>query len=84
MSNLQMIRKARGLSQEELARKAGISLKTVCALEQGQRSVNEAKMSTLAALGNVLKVDCRIFCGSIFDDFNSANAIAEIFQNTDL
>ena len=41
-TRLARIRKLSGLSQEELAKKAGISVETICAYEQRKRDISKA------------------------------------------
>jgi transcriptional regulator with XRE-family HTH domain len=48
------LRHARGLDQQALAERAGISMQTVSNLETGR--LRDLKVSTLAALGNALGV----------------------------
>lgn len=61
---LQDIRKASGLSQAKLAEITGLSLRTITSLEQGQRNINKAELSTLLKL--CLTLDCRL--SDILDD----------------
>jgi transcriptional regulator with XRE-family HTH domain len=55
---LRSLRAAAGLTQQQLAEKAGVALRTVSSLEQG---VNESVLSTLLALGDALGVNCLAF-----------------------
>ena len=64
MSKLQDVRKASGLSQGTLAQTAGLNLGTITKLEQGQRNINKAELSTLLRL--CLALDCRL--SDILDD----------------
>ncbi|MEK7525965.1 MAG: helix-turn-helix transcriptional regulator [Patescibacteria group bacterium] len=52
--NLRKIRKQKGLSQEELAAKAGLDLTTVNELENGNR---EPMLKTIVKLANGLEID---------------------------
>lgn len=61
---LQDVRKASGLSQAKLAEITGLSLRTITSLEQGQRNINKAELSTLLKL--CLALDCRL--SDILDD----------------
>ena len=64
MAKLQELRKASGLSQGKLAQTIGLSLRTITSLEQGQRNINKAELSTLLKL--CLALDCRL--SDILDD----------------
>lgn len=64
MSKLQELRKVSGLSQAKLAEATGLSLRTITSLEQGQRNINKAELSTLLKL--CLALDCRL--SDILDD----------------
>jgi transcriptional regulator with XRE-family HTH domain len=57
-NRLKRLRTAAGLTQQQLAEKAGVALRTVASLEQG---VNEPVLSTLLALGDALGVNCLAF-----------------------
>lgn len=52
--NLPRIRRARGLTQEELAERSGVSIDVITRLEQGRK--HAARWSTLIALANTLDV----------------------------
>jgi transcriptional regulator with XRE-family HTH domain len=54
-ARLKAIREAAGLSQQELAMRAGVSLSVVFQLEQGKRK--DPKLSTLVALAGALGTD---------------------------
>lgn len=56
---LKKLRLEAGLSQEGLARAAGISLSSVCKLEQGDTI--DPSLSTVTKLAKALNVDCRAF-----------------------
>lgn len=64
MAKLQELRKASGLSQGKLAQTIGMNLGTITKLEQGQRNINKAELSTLLKL--CLALDCRL--SDILDD----------------
>lgn len=64
MSKLQETRKAAGISQGQLAEAIGMSLSAVTKLEQGQRNINKAELSTLLKLCRAL--NCRL--SDILDD----------------
>ena len=64
MSKLQGIRKAKGLSQAELAREIGIGLQTIRSFEQGWRNINNVELFVLLKLCNTL--GCRM--EDILDD----------------
>lgn len=61
---LQDVRKTSGLSQGGLAQATGMSLSAITKLEQGQRNINKAELSTLLKL--CLALDCRL--SDILDD----------------
>ena len=63
---LKRVREKRGLSQTELARRAGVRQGTLSRLESGESS--EPLMSTAAALAKVLEVPIEFF----FDGEDSA------------
>ena len=52
---LKEIRESRGMSQQDLADKSGINKRMIQAYEQGYRSVNGAKLTTLVTLCVALK-----------------------------
>jgi transcriptional regulator with XRE-family HTH domain len=52
--NLRRLRDKAGLTQQELAMKAGLSISAVCKLEQGKNT--DPRMSTLQAIAKVLGV----------------------------
>jgi transcriptional regulator with XRE-family HTH domain len=54
-TRLKALREAAGLSQQEVATRAGISLSVVFQLEQGKRK--DPKLSTLVALAEGLSMD---------------------------
>ncbi len=54
-SNLERLRKQRGLTQAELAEAAGISRVSVADIESGRR--DDVKLSTIKALAAALQVD---------------------------
>ena len=64
MSKLQDMRKAKGLSQAELAKEIGVGLQTIRSFEQGWRNINGAELLTLLKLCNLL--ECRM--EDILDD----------------
>nr|DAX42747.1 MAG TPA: Helix-turn-helix XRE-family like protein [Caudoviricetes sp.] len=55
---LQRLRKEAGLSQSQLAKKAGIRVQVLQQYEQGVRDLNGAKLATLLKLCNAL--ECRL------------------------
>lgn len=57
-TNLQKFRKIAGLTQEELAAKAGISVRTIQQYEQRQKNINAASVQTVRNLATVL--NCHI------------------------
>lgn len=54
-SNVERLRKQRGLTQAELAEAAGISRVSVADIESGRR--DDVKLSTIKALAAALQVD---------------------------
>ena len=61
---LKDIRESRGMSQQDLADKSGITKRVIQAYEQGYRDINGAKITTLVTFANVL--NCSI--NQIVDD----------------
>ncbi len=53
-TRLARIRKLAGLSQEELAKKAGISVETVCAYEQRKRDISKAQYRIVHKIAKAL------------------------------
>ena len=70
---LQELRKAAGMSQSQLAKAAGISLRMLQDYEQGARDINGAKLSTLLKLCIVLK--CKL--PEIITDEDTAKLLEE-------
>ncbi|MBQ4514380.1 MAG: helix-turn-helix transcriptional regulator [Anaerolineaceae bacterium] len=64
MSKLQDVRKSKSISQGTLAELTEMSLSAVTKLEQGQRNINKAELSTLLKL--CLALNCRL--SDILDD----------------
>ena len=56
MTNLQHYRKSRGISQSELARQAGVNVRTLEDNEQGRKNINLAAAITVQKLAEAL--DC--------------------------
>ena len=54
MSKLQEIRKANGLTQNELAERISVKPQTIRSYEQGWRNLNKAEFSILLKICNVL------------------------------
>lgn len=55
-TNLQRVRIAVGLSQSQLATKAGLPLSTIQKYEIGDRNIDRASLSILCALAEALSV----------------------------
>lgn len=55
---LQQVRKLKGLSQSQLANKAGVNVRTLQFYEQGVKDINGAKLKTLLSLAMAL--DCEV------------------------
>jgi len=53
-TRLARIRKLAGLSQEELAKKAGISVETICAYEQRKRDISKAQYRIVSKMAKAL------------------------------
>jgi DNA-binding transcriptional regulator YiaG len=60
---LQTIRKQRGLSQAQLAKASGVSLRMIQLYEQGQRDIRKAEAGTIAALADALRCDMQALIG---------------------
>lgn len=57
MNRLQFWRKERGLSQSELAKKSGVSVRLIQAYEQGLKDINKGQVVTVLELAEALEVD---------------------------
>ena len=57
LTNLQRIRKERGLTQKELANKSGINIRMVQHYEQGIKDINKASAITVYNLAKALMVE---------------------------
>ena len=64
MTKLQETRKAKGISQNQLAEAIGMSAQTIRSMEQGWRNINKAELSTLLKL--CLALNCTL--SDILDD----------------
>lgn len=56
-SNLQFWRKARGMSQSQLAEKSGVDIRMIQHYEQGTKDINKAQVITVLQLAEALDVD---------------------------
>ena len=56
-SALQTIRRQRGLSQTQLAKASGVSLRMLQLYEQGRRDIQKAEAGTIAALAEALNCE---------------------------
>ena len=54
---LSRLRKERGLSQSQLATKAGIHVQALARIERGDRPIANVRLSTALALADALGVD---------------------------
>lgn len=54
VTNLQRIRKARGLSQKELSNRANVTIRSIQMYEQKQKDINKAQAQTLYHIARVL------------------------------
>jgi transcriptional regulator with XRE-family HTH domain len=61
MFKLKEIRKAKGLTLQELADKSGVKIETIRSLEYEINNPNNAKISTLIKLAKALKCKVRDF-----------------------
>lgn len=59
MTNLAKIRKARGLSQRQLAMLSAVHHIQIAKLESGERPIANIRLSTAIALADALNVDVR-------------------------
>lgn len=57
MSNLKRIRESEGLSQSELARVTGVSVRMIQYYEQGYKDINKASVETAIRLARALRCD---------------------------
>ena len=62
-SALQTIRRQRGLSQAQLAKASGVSLRMIQLYEQGQRDIRKAEAGTIASLADALRCDMQALIG---------------------
>ena len=58
-SKLARLRKERGMTQAQLAEKAGIHPLIISKIERGERSVNNLRLTSALALADALRVDPR-------------------------
>lgn len=58
-TNLQKVRKAAGLSQSQLAQRAGVSLRTLQHYEIGSKDIRKAAVETVLALAEALNCDLK-------------------------
>ena len=58
MTKLQEVRKEKGMSQSQLANKAGLNVRMLQHYEQGTRSINGAAAMTVYRIAEVL--DCNV------------------------
>ncbi len=54
MSNLKLIREAKGLTQREVAEAAGVSFRSYQHYEQGERDLNKTQVDTVCKIAKVL------------------------------
>lgn len=59
MTRLQEARKGKGLSQSQLARAAGVPVRTLQELEAGRKNINKSAVITVLSLADVLGCDIR-------------------------
>lgn len=59
LDNLQKIRKAKGMTREELSIKSGVPIVTIKALENGLNNAENMKLSTLLKLSKALNVKAK-------------------------
>lgn len=58
-SRLKFMREEKGMSQSELSRKSGVSLRSIQMFEQGNRDINKAQCVTVLQLAEAL--DCDVY-----------------------
>ena len=56
-SNLKFMREDKGMSQAELAKASGVSLRNIQAFEMGYRDINKAQVITVLQLSEALECD---------------------------
>ena len=56
-SRLKFMREEKGMSQSELSRKSGVSLRSIQMFEQGNRDINKAQVITVLQLAEALECD---------------------------
>lgn len=59
MSNLQIMRRKRGLTQAELAERSQVSLRIIQHYEQRYRDINRAEVRTVVRLADALHCDVK-------------------------
>lgn len=59
MTRLQEARKGKGLSQSQLARAAGVPVRTLQELEAGRKNINKSAVITVLRLADVLGYNIR-------------------------
>lgn len=59
MNNLQQRRKEKGMSQSQLAKASGVSIRMIQYYEQGARDINKAEAETVVRLADALECDVR-------------------------
>ena len=69
MTNLQRIRKERGLSQRELAELSGVSLRMIQKYEIGEKDINHAQAITVLKLSTALIIPMETIMEDITDDW---------------
>ena len=58
-SRLKFMREEKGMSQSELAKASGVSLRAIQAFEMGYRDINKAQVITVLQLSEAL--DCDVY-----------------------
>ena len=56
-SRLKFMREEKGLSQSELAKASGVTLRNIQAYEQGYKDINKAQVITVLQLSEALECD---------------------------
>lgn len=59
MTRLQDARKSKGLSQSQLARAAGVPVRTLQELEAGRKNINKSAVITVLRIADVLGCNIR-------------------------
>lgn len=67
MKNMKDYREEQGLTQADLAQMSGVSIRTIQALEKGERSIGDAKLKTLLPIARALGIAVEQLPGAILE-----------------